>query len=108
MIYSMDEIKAIVIPIAEKYRLKAVYLFGSYARGTANENSDIDLLIDTSGTDLDTLFRLGALYDELSGAFCKEIDLITVSSFEQPAVRPSETAFRENIIRERKRVYAAA
>ncbi len=108
MIYSMDEIQATVIPIAEKYRLKAVYLFGSYARGTANENSDIDLLIDTTGTDLDTLFRLGALYDELSGAFSKEIDLITVSSMEQPAVRPSEISFRENVIKERKNLYAVA
>ena len=108
MIYTLENIIGIITPIAEKYRLNAVFLFGSYARGTADENSDIDLMVDTAGADLDTLFKLGALYDELERAFGKEIDLSTVSSFEQPAVRPSETAFRENIIRERKRVYAAA
>ena len=108
MIYTIEEIKTIVTPIAVKYRLKAVYLFGSYARGTANENSDIDLLIDTEDTDLDTLFKLGAFYDELSQAFCKEIDLLTVSSMEQPAVRKSEIAFRENVIKERMNLYAAA
>ena len=108
MTYTTDEIKNIITPIARKYRLKAVFLFGSYARGTATDASDIDLLIDTEGTDLDTLFKLGALYNELSQAFCKEIDMITVSSLEQPAIRASEIAFRENLIRERKNLYAVA
>ena len=102
MIYTTEEIRQAIIPIAEKYRLKAVYLFGSYARGTATEASDIDFMIDTAGANLDTLFKLGALYNELSQAFCKEIDLITVSSFEQPPVRKSEITFRENILKERK------
>ena len=71
MVYTADEIKSIITPVAVKYKLKAVYLFGSYARGTANDDSDIDLLIDTTDTDLDTLFKLGALYDEISNAFIK-------------------------------------
>lgn len=108
MVYTTDEIKNIITPIAEKYNLKAVFLFGSYAQGTANENSDIDLLIDTTGTELDTLFKLGAIYDDLSIALCKEIDMITVSSLEQPVIRQSEIAFRENIFRERKNLYAVA
>ena len=52
MVYTVDEIRQIVHPIAERYGLQAVYLFGSYARGTASEDSDIDLLIDTTGTEL--------------------------------------------------------
>ena len=108
MLYSIDEIKHIITPIAIKYKLKAVYLFGSYARGTANENSDIDLLVDTTDTDLDTLFRLGALYDEISKAFTKEIDMITISSLEQPAIRNSDIVFRENVLKERKNLYAVA
>lgn len=31
MIYSIDEIQYLITPIAIKYKLKAVYLFGSYA-----------------------------------------------------------------------------
>lgn len=108
MVYTTDEIKKIITPIAEKYNLKAVFLFGSYARGTANENSDIDLIIDTSGTGLDTLFKLGAVYDEFSKALKKEVDMITVSSLEQPIIRQSEAAFRENINRERMSLYAVA
>ncbi len=47
MVYTIAELQRIITPIAQKYRLRAVYLFGSYARGTATENSDVDLLIDT-------------------------------------------------------------
>ena len=108
MVYTLEQIQNIIIPIAKAYRLKAVYLFGSDARGTATPASDIDLMIDTDGTELDTLFKLGALYEDLSQAFGKPIDLLTVSSFEQPVIRPSEIAFRENIIRERKNLYAVA
>jgi predicted nucleotidyltransferase len=46
--YSIADIKRKVAPIAEKHRLAAVYLFGSYARGEATDESDIDLLIDSS------------------------------------------------------------
>ncbi len=108
MVYTTDEIKLIITPIAKKYNLKAVFLFGSYARNTANENSDIDLMVDTTDTDLNSLFKLGALYEELSSAFCKEVDLITVSSIEQPIIRQSEITFRENILKERKSLYAVA
>lgn len=46
MIYTVDGLKACVSPIAKKYGLRAVYLFGSYARNEATEDSDVDLLID--------------------------------------------------------------
>ena len=38
-------IKKIIGPIAKSYGIKRIYLFGSYAKGTATRNSDIDLLI---------------------------------------------------------------
>ena len=106
MIYSVDEIKKIVLPVAEKYNLKAVYLFGSYARGTATEESDIDLLIDTEGSGIKSLFQLGAVYCDFEEAFGKEIDLITVSSIEQEMQMPSEAYFRNNVIEERVELYA--
>ena len=108
MIYSTEEIQSIIAPIAKKYSLKAVYLFGSYARGTANENSDIDLLIDTTGTGLDTFFKLGAVYADFANALKKNVDMVTVSSLEQPAQRPSEIKFRETVLKERRSVYAVA
>ena len=108
MIYTISEISDIVRPIAEKYGLNAVFLFGSYARKEATESSNIDLLIDTDGTALKSLFALGALYCELEEALQKKIDLITVSTLEQQAQMPSEEYFKETVERERVRLYAVA
>ena len=108
MVYSVNELTEIIRPIAEKYGLKAVFLFGSYARGEATENSDIDLLVDTTGTQIKSLLALGALYHDLEEALKKEIDLITVSALEQRVQMPSEVSFRENVKRERVELYAVA
>ena len=35
-IYTLDEIRSIAVPIAERHQLKQLALFGSYARGEAN------------------------------------------------------------------------
>lgn len=108
MVYTVSEIESIIRPIAEKFGLKAVYLFGSYARNEATENSDIDLLVDTTGTQIRSLFSLGALYCELEDALQKKLDLITVSALEQPAQMQSDEVFRENVRRERVELYAVA
>lgn len=108
MVYSIEDIKRIVTPIAKKHGIKRIYLFGSYAKGTADDASDIDLLIDTAGTAIKSLLSLSAVYCELEEAFAKPIDLITVSSLEQAPAIPSEEAFRANVINERVSVYAVA
>ena len=108
MIYTQDQIRQMIAPSAEKYHLKAVFLFGSYARGDANESSDVDLLVDTTGTSLKSLLSLGALYCDLEAALGKPIDLVTVSTLEQKAQMPSEAQFRETVIRERVNIYDAA
>ena len=101
MIYSIPAIAEAVLPIAEKYGLRSVYLFGSYARNEATEKSDVDLLIDTTGTQLKGLFALGALYCELEDALQKKIDLVTLRSLEQKTLMPVNEVFRENVLRER-------
>ena len=108
MIYTIDEIRQIVTPIAEKYRLPAIYLFGSYARGTANDHSDVDLLVDTTGTQLRSLLTLGALYNDLEEALGKRIDLITMSALRQRVQMPSEEAFRDTVWKEKVSLYDAA
>ena len=73
-VISLNEIKDICRPLFEKYNIKEAYLFGSYARGEANPNSDIDIYYvekDDAGLydDLD-------LFGELKEALNKEVDLI--------------------------------
>lgn len=73
-IISIEEIKELCKPLFEKYGIKEAYLFGSYARGEAKPNSDVDIYYierDDAGLydDLD-------LYGELKEALNKEVDLI--------------------------------
>ena len=77
-IYSIDEIKRTVAPLARAYGVQRVFLFGSYARGAATEESDIDLRIEKGR--LKGLFALGGLYSDLEDAFGKPLDLLTTGS----------------------------
>lgn len=108
MVYSVDEIRRRITPVAEVYRLHSVYLFGSYARGEARPDSDIDLLIDLSGTDIKGMFALSALFMALEEALQKPLDLVTVSALMQNPQMPSEEDFRNTVLKERVELYAAA
>ncbi|MBQ9242979.1 MAG: nucleotidyltransferase domain-containing protein [Proteobacteria bacterium] len=44
-IYTLDEIKKMVLTLIRKYRAEKAILFGSYARQEARADSDIDLMI---------------------------------------------------------------
>ena len=75
MILTIDEIREKIRPICEQYKIEKVWLFGSYARGEACEDSDVDLHVKPpQGIGL---FGLGGLYADLEEALGKEIDLIT-------------------------------
>ncbi|MBR4473661.1 MAG: nucleotidyltransferase domain-containing protein [Oscillospiraceae bacterium] len=104
MIYTMEEIRQRVIPIAEKYDLNAVYLFGSYARNEATEHSDVDILIDRAGSKVKSMFEMGGLYEDLCKSIPKEIDLVTEQTLEQPSTRQRTPLFVENVHAERIRL----
>lgn len=71
-ILSLEKIKAVLIPILDNHQISTCYLFGSYARGEARENSDVDLLIDTDITGID-FFRL---IEEIRTSLKKKVDLL--------------------------------
>lgn len=108
MIYTLEDIQRRVLPVIEKYRIPAMYLFGSYARGEAREDSDLDFLVDTTGTEFTSLLRLGVLYCELEELFEKKIDLVTVRAIMQESDMPSDLDFRNAILKERVRLDAVA
>ncbi|MBE6996970.1 MAG: nucleotidyltransferase [Ruminococcaceae bacterium] len=105
--YTIEEIRRRVTPVAQKYHLAAVYLFGSYARGEATADSDVDLLVDLTGSTVRG-FILGSLYNDLEEALGVSIDLVTVASLEVPTTRRGQLHFREAVKRERMMIYAAA
>lgn len=75
MVLSIEKIKTVAIDIVPKYAIKKITLFGSYADGTANNNSDVDFMIefDTVAVSLFTLSRLKYELEELLG---KQVDVI--------------------------------
>ena len=42
---SIDQIKQFCDQIGQRFHAEKIVLFGSHARGTANEDSDVDLLV---------------------------------------------------------------
>ena len=49
MIYSLNDIKEILQKHLADTPVEQAVLFGSYAKGCPNENSDLDLVIDMAG-----------------------------------------------------------
>ena len=68
-------------PIAARHGVERIYLFGSYARGEATKNSDVDLRVDKGN--LRGMFALGALYSDLEDSLGKDLDLLTTGSLDQ-------------------------
>ena len=90
-VYTLSEIKAIAAPVAREYGVAALYLFGSYARGEANAQSDLDFRVEKGR--VRSLLELGGLRCELEERFDKELDLLTTQMFSPEflkAIRPEE------------------
>jgi predicted nucleotidyltransferase len=102
MIYTINEIRERVLPVAKKYKLPAVYLFGSYARGEANETSDIDIMIDRNGTDVIGVFKLGGVFADFGDSLSKEVDMITTDIFSHD----DDKYFTDNIKKDMVQIYA--
>ena len=78
MIYSMDEIREKVAPIANRYGVEAIGLFGSYARGEADEKSDLDFVVSKGR--MKSLLEYCSMVDDLEDAFSCHVDLIVRNS----------------------------
>ena len=79
-VYTIEEIRALVAPIAQAYGVERIYLFGSYARGEATPESDLDFRIDRGR--VRSLFKLGGLYNAFTDALHKPVDLLTTDSLD--------------------------
>lgn len=76
--YSIDELKRIVTPIARQHGVESVSLFGSYSKGTASANSDVDLKIEKG--QLRSLFQLCGFRLAIEDALQLPVDLVTSES----------------------------
>lgn len=73
-VYTIEEIAEIVAPIAERYGAKEVWLFGSYARGEADGDSDVDIVVmPGEGWGI----RIGTFWRDIRDALNKDVDMTT-------------------------------
>lgn len=75
IVYSISNIQTLLNPIFKEYNIKKAILFGSYAKGLAAKNSDVDLLVDSG---LKGLAFYGLLEDVVN-ALDKNVDLLDTS-----------------------------
>ena len=84
-------------PILEEYGVEFAGVFGSFARGEASQESDVDILIRL--TEPIGLFSLAELQQKLSETLGKKVDLVT-----EKALSPY---IRQEILHDLKPFYGA-
>ena len=95
-ILTFNEIAAAVKPIAQKYQINEVYMFGSYARGEADGDSDIDFyVIGGQHFDLCSIF---AFAEDLRYILHKDVDAFEMHEINQ------DSQFYKAVMREKVRV----
>ena len=99
-IVTIPFIKKCIESILSNYKndkIKSVYLFGSYSKGTADSSSDVDLFLDADeGFDL---FDLAGLQMELEKELGKNVDIVTNND---------DVYFMNHIQKERIKLYERA
>lgn len=70
-----EEIVTAVAEAAQAYPIKAVYLFGSYADGTATENSDVDFYVEFSQSPV-SFFKVMGFRGLLEKRLGKDVDIV--------------------------------
>ena len=76
---TLADIQSVVAKLAKDYGAQRVYLFGSYARGDMNQDSDIDLRIDKGSI---RGWELAGLLVDLEDALGLPVDLIPSGSLD--------------------------
>ncbi len=77
MVYTIDEIKKISVPIAKEYGVDSLSLFESYAWGEATSESDVDFYIDKGNIKV-LLDFIGFVQDLEEKLQCK-VDVVTTT-----------------------------
>ena len=77
-ILTIKQIKERIKPVMDRHQIKDVYLFGSYSRGEANRDSDVDIYCESG--DIESLYDEAEFVKELETALGKKVDVVTIGS----------------------------
>lgn len=90
-----EELKSRIGGVARQYGVKSVSLFGSYARGDATPESDVDICIDRG--QIRDLFQLSGFHADLEETLGTKVDVITTLGLKDD--------FRQHIAKELTVIY---
>ena len=93
-----ETIKNKAVPIFKNFGVNQAYIFGSFARGEQNQDSDIDFLIEYDPNADFSLFELVELKYTLEEALQRKVDVVTegaLSKFIKPYVLKDRMVIRE-------------
>ncbi len=90
--YGIEELKALIEPVARRYGVQKVVLFGSYARGEATGKSDVDLLV--FGGENFKATRIYAMAEDLRAVLNRNVDVYEIKELDP------DTAFHQAVMRE--------
>jgi predicted nucleotidyltransferase len=91
--------------LQKKYQLNALWVFGSYARGEATDESDVDLLLDFKDSTAINLHRFSKMADEFEQNFNKKVDILSECNLYSPPMNHFFSKFVNIVINERIKIY---
>jgi predicted nucleotidyltransferase len=95
------EVRAQVEEACREFSVRALYVFGSFARGDAKEESDVDLLVEFERDGVEGAFDQFMGFKERMEVICgRPVDLVTSKRFRNPY-------FEQSVAAEKQLVYAA-
>ena len=90
-VFTIEQLRAMIVPLLAKHGMASASLFGSYARGEADASSDIDLLlVGQRGFRPLGVFGVAEDLHRISG---KAVDVYEISELD-------EGPFRDAVMRE--------
>ena len=101
-VLSIESISRMILPVVKRFGISRVFLFGSYARGEATSQSDVDLVIE--GGEFEGLLGFIRLKEALSRSVGKEVDVVERRAVEENTSR-SGMRFRSHIERDQVLIY---
>ena len=93
--FSPDELRKLINPIAKKYGVGRVILFGSAARGGCTEESDYDFCVEPG--EIRSGFKFAGFYAAVEDAVGREVDILSINAL-RPGSEFLDAIHREGII----------
>jgi hypothetical protein len=87
---TLDAIRDRAKPVAKKYNVESLELFGSYVDGTATENSDVDFIVRFT-IPIPSIFKVMGFREELSRSLGLPVDVVTLPLANPDKLRVSRT-----------------